>query len=121
MRDACLASRHVIITTEEIVASDTILSDPNRVLIPGFRVSAVVHAPWGAHPSPVPGYYNRDHQAFIDYRNNSKTPELYTKWKKHWVESINGSVDYISLLGRERMQELSIQNHDYSEMVDFGY
>lgn len=121
MRDACLASRHVIITTEEIVAPDTILSDPNRVIIPGFRVSAVVHAPWGAHPSPVPGYYNRDHQAFIDYRNSSITPELYDDWKKRWVAPIKSSTDYMDLLGRERMQRLSIQNHVYSEKADFGY
>src|SRR3990172_5211092 len=61
-REACLASRRVIVTAEEIVAPAVIASDPNRVFTPGFRVSAVAHAPWGAHPSPVPGHYNRDHQ-----------------------------------------------------------
>ncbi len=77
MRDACLAARHVVITAEEIVPAAVITSDPNRVIIPAFRVSAVCHAPWGAHPSPVPGFYNRDHQAFIDYRDGSKTPEAF--------------------------------------------
>ena len=55
-REACLASKQIIITAEEIVAPEVISSDPNRVFTPGFRVSAVVHAPWGAHPSPAPGY-----------------------------------------------------------------
>ncbi|MDO8941976.1 MAG: CoA-transferase, partial [Desulfobacterales bacterium] len=68
MRDACLAAHKVIITAEDIVDSEVITRDPNRVITPGFRVSAVCHAPWGGHPSPVPGFYNRDHQAFIDYR-----------------------------------------------------
>ena len=50
-RDACLASRHVILTTEEIVSPDIISRDPNRVFTPGFRVQAVAHCPWGGHPS----------------------------------------------------------------------
>ncbi len=63
-REACLAGEYVIIIAEEIVPTDTIRSDPNRVVIPGFRVCAVVHAPWGGHPSPVPGCYNRDHLVY---------------------------------------------------------
>ncbi len=80
-REACLASRHVILTAEEIVAPEMIRSDPNRVITPGFKVDAVVHWPWGAHPSPVPGYYNRDHQMFIDYQDQSRTPETYAQWR----------------------------------------
>jgi glutaconate CoA-transferase subunit A len=120
-RDACMASRHIILTAEEIVAPDVIRRDPNRVITPGFRVSAVVHFPWGGHPSPVPGYYNRDHQAFIDYRNHSKTPELFAEWHNRWVKDIRGPEDYRKLLGPERMGGLAIKNHDWSEPVDYGY
>ena len=120
-RDACLASRHVILTAEDIVSPDVISRDPNRVITPGFRVSAVVHFPWGGHPSPVPGYYNRDHQAFIDYRNESKTPELFAQWQKQWIDSIQNSEEYRKLLGQERMEGLAIKNHDWSEPVDYGY
>jgi glutaconate CoA-transferase, subunit A len=120
-RDACLASRHVIVTAEEIVSPDLISRDPNRVLTPGFKVSAVVHHPWGGHPSPVPGCYNRDHQAFIDYRNQSKTPELFTQWQNHWVDGILGHAQYLKLLGQKRSEALGIKNHDWSEPVDYGY
>jgi len=120
-RDACLASRDVILTAEEIVSPDIISRDPNRVFTPGFRVKAVVHCPWGGHPSPVPGYYNRDHQAFIDYRNESKTPELFSDWEKRWVTIIHNSAEYQKLLGQERMEGLAIKNHDYAETVDYGY
>src|ERR1035437_10394219 len=44
------ASRNVIITTEKIVDSDVIRRDPNRTIIPGYRVAAVVEQPWGAYP-----------------------------------------------------------------------
>jgi len=120
-RDACLASRRIILTTEEIVSPDIISRDPNRVLTPGFQVSAVVHCPWGGHPSPVPGHYNRDHQAFIDYRNQSKTPGDYIAWQNQWVNCVHSSQDYQKLLGPERMEKLAIKNHDYAETVDYGY
>jgi glutaconate CoA-transferase subunit A len=121
IRDACLASHHVIITAEEIVSPDLISADPNRVLTPGFRVSAVAHRPWGGHPSPVPGYYNRDHQAFIDYRNASRTPRLYADWRKCWVDIVHNHQDYLELLGPDRVAGLAIKNHVYSETVDYGY
>jgi glutaconate CoA-transferase subunit A len=120
-REACLASRRILITAEEIVAPEVINSDPNRIITPGFRVSAVVHAPWGAHPSPVPGYYNRDHQAFIDYQQHSKTPEAFAAWQARWVDGVQTSADYLALLGANRAAELRLQTHAWSEAVDYGY
>lgn len=120
-RDACLASRHIIITAEEIVEPDVISRDPNRVITPGYRVNAVAHAPWGGHPSPVPGFYNRDHQGFIDYRTESKTQETFLDWQKRWVDSVHSWQDYTKLLGKKRMAQLAIKQHDYSEPVDYGY
>lgn len=121
MRDACLASRQVLITAEEIVAREVITRDPNRVITPGFRVCAVVHSPWGGHPSPVPGFYNRDHQAFIDYRDSSKTAEAFADWQRRWVDSVDSPGDYAKLLGRDRMEALKLKHHLYSEPVDYGY
>lgn len=120
-REACLASRHIIITAEEIVDPDVISSDPNRAVTPGFRVSAVAHAPWGGHPSPVPGYYNRDHQGFIDYRELSKTPEIFAEWQTQWVDSVQNSDDYLKLLGEDRVAALALKHHALSEAADYGY
>ena len=120
-RDACLASNRIIITAEEIVEPDVISRDPNRVITPGYRVSAVVHVPWGGHPSPVPGFYNRDHQGFIDYRAESKTQETFLVWQKRWVDDVQNWQDYTKLLGKKRMAALAIKHHDFSEPVDYGY
>jgi glutaconate CoA-transferase subunit A len=120
-RDACLASRCILMTAEEIVAPDLISRDPNRVITPGFKVSAVAHVPWGGHPSPVPGYYNRDHQAFIDYQRQSKTSGAFAAWKKRWVDQIQCRQDYLDLLGQDRLAGLALKHHDWSEPVDYGY
>src|SRR5262249_54666507 len=74
-QEAALAARAVVVVAEEIVAPDVIRSDPNRVLAPGFRIAAVAHAPGGAHPSPVQGYYNRDHAFFHEYHQATRTLE----------------------------------------------
>jgi glutaconate CoA-transferase subunit A len=120
-REACLASRSVIVTTEEIVAPEVINSDPNRVVTPGFRVTAVVHAPWGAHPSPAPGHYNRDHRAFLEYRDASRTEEAFRFWLKKWVDDIRIPADYQGLIGKDRLRELALKKHLFSEPVDYGY
>ena len=120
-KDACLASRHILLTAEEIVPSAKISSDPNRGVAPGFRVSAVAHVPYGAHPSAVPGFYNRDHQAFIDYRNCSRSESGFIAWRKEWVDTVTDCGDYLNLLGAERLQNLSLTHHVFSEAADYGY
>ena len=120
-REACLAARRVIVTAEVIVASGVIRSDPNRVVVPGICVDAVVHYPWGGHPSPVPGHYNRDDQAFLDYREASKTPDEFAAWRKRWVDGVAGHTDYLQRLGSDRIEALKIKEHLNSAPADFGY
>jgi glutaconate CoA-transferase subunit A len=120
-RDACLAGRSVVLTAEEIVSRKTIAADPNRVLVPGFRVAAVVHAPWGAHPSPVAGCYNRDHQAFTAYRDRSRTPEGFAHWKRRWIEETGNLEAYLELLGSARRASLGIGRPAVSKGVDYGF
>ena len=120
-REACLAARDVIITAEEIVEPAVIESDPNRVVTPGFRVSAVAHAPWGAHPSPVPGHYNRDHRAFLDYREASKTVEAFMTWLARWIDGVEDVDGYRELVGEERLDELAIGRPAPTAVADYGY
>jgi glutaconate CoA-transferase subunit A len=121
IREACLASDKIIITSESIVDSQVITSDPNRIFSPGFRVSAVVHVPWGGHPSAVPGYYNRDHQAYLEYRDSSRTPEQFDAWRKEWVDNLPDRQAYVQHTGKDRLENLSLKHHVLSEPADYGY
>lgn len=118
--DGARAARKVIVVAEEIVASEVIASDPNRTLIPGFLVAAVVCEPWGAHPSPVQGYYGRDHAFFSQYHEQSRTAEDFDHWLERWVLGVSNRREYLNLLGACRVETLGVHEHAYSAPADFG-
>jgi glutaconate CoA-transferase subunit A len=120
-RQACLASQHVILTAEEIVEPAVIRSDPNRVLLPAFKVSAVCHVPWGAYPSPVPGYYNRDHQAFLEYQQDSRTAESFADWLQRTVTGVPDRATHCQVVGMARLAALRLSRHAAAAPVDYGY
>jgi glutaconate CoA-transferase subunit A len=121
MLEAAKAAKRVIVTAEEIVAPEVIASDPNRTVIPGFLVSAVVEAPMGAHPSPVQGYYKRDDAYFRQYHERTKTKTDFDAWARRWVYGVADRGGYVDLLGECRVKELGVKRHAYAAAADFGY
>ncbi|HXX77677.1 MAG TPA: CoA-transferase [Ktedonobacteraceae bacterium] len=119
--EAMLAAHNVILVAEEIVSREIILSDPNRVVGPSFKVRAVVHEPWGAHPSAVSGYYNRDHQFYHEYHIRTRTIEGFQQWLNEWVMNVPDRATYVSKLGEERLRNLGVKQHRYAAPVDYGY
>ncbi len=119
--EAMLAARNVILVAEEIVSREVILSDPNRVLGPSFKVRAVVHEPRGEHPSAVSGFYNRDHQYYHEYHTRTRTTEGFQQWLDDWVLSMPDRNAYLAKLGEERLNGLGVKEHRYAAPVDYGY
>lgn len=119
--DGARAARKIIVVAEEIVEPGVVASDPNRTLVPGFLVAAVVHEPGGAHPSPVQGYYGRDHAYFSQYHEQTRRLEDFEDWLAHWVVQVSDRQQYRKLLGAERLESLAVQEHAFSAPADFGY
>src|SRR5579863_4839910 len=119
--DAARAARKVIIVAEEIVEPSVIASDPNRTQVAGFMVSAVVHEPGGAHPSPVQGYYGRDHAFFAQYHEETRQLEGFEAWMSHWVLRVADRREYMEKLGASRFEGLGVKEHEFSAPADFGY
>jgi glutaconate CoA-transferase, subunit A len=119
--EAALASERVIIVAEEIVPREVIVGDPNRVLAPSFKVCAVVHEPGGAHPSPVQGHYNRDHEFYHEYHRATRTQEGNDGWLDGWVVGVRDRAEYLKKLGDERWRALQLKEHRYAAPVDYGY
>ena len=118
---AMLAARDVILVAEDIVPREVIVSDPNRVLGPSFKVRAVVHEPWGAHPSAVQGYSNRDHAFYSEYHSRTRTGEGYRAWLDEWVLNVPNRASYLTKLGEERIRSLGVKEHRFAAPVDYGY
>jgi glutaconate CoA-transferase subunit A len=115
------AAKRVIVMAEEIVEPELIASDPNRTIIPGFLVNAVVECPYGAHPSPVQGYYNRDNDFFREYHEQTKTKADSDTWLDRWVYSTPDRQAYLVQLGADRVEALGVKEHAYAAQADFGY
>ncbi len=121
MLEGVRAAKRVIVVAEEIVDAKIIASDPNRTVIPGFMVNAVVECPYGAHPSPVQGYYNRDNAFFREYHEQTKTKSQTDKWLEQWVYSVPDRSTCMEQLSTERVAELAVKQHAYAAKADFGY
>jgi glutaconate CoA-transferase subunit A len=121
MIDGVRAAKGVIVIAEEIVEPTVIASDPNRTVIPGFLVNAVVECPHGSHPSPVQGYYNRDNAFFREYHDQTKTKEATGAWLDNWVYGVRDREEYVEQLGAARVDDLGVKQHAYAAQADFGY
>jgi glutaconate CoA-transferase, subunit A len=102
--EAGLAAGRVVLTCEELVDASVTLSDPNRILLPETKVVAVVHEPGGAHPSPVQGFFKRDHSFYRDYAAESRTAEGFGAWLKRWVSDVPDRGAYLKQLDVEGLR-----------------
>ena len=119
IRDGAFASNKVVVSVEEIVSSDLSRRDPNRTLIPGFKVNAIVKEEWGAHPSACQGYYDRDNDFFLDYDKSTKTNDGLLSYLDKWVYSISNRQEYAKMIGSEKLGKLKPDVFS-SEPVDYG-
>ena len=115
------AAKRVILVAEEVVDPVVIASDPNRTVIPGFLVNAVVECRYGAHPSPVQGYYKRDDAFFRQYHEQTKTKTDSDAWLDRWVYGVADRRAYMKQLGACRVDELGVKQHAYAAQTDFWY
>jgi len=121
MREAALAAKKVMLTCEEIVDHDVILSGPNRTVTPGFVVSSVVHEPVGSHPSPTQGYARRDDDFYFEYHKATRSREGFLEWLQRWVLGVKDHRALLALLGKERVEKLKPEGNLFAPAVSFNY
>jgi len=118
--EAAYAARRTIVVCEEIVPNDVIRSDPNRTMIPGFVVSAVVEEPGGALPSSVQGYWRRDFETFLQYHGRSKTAQGYQSWLKEWVLDLPDRPAYLRHMGDAAVERLRVGDRRLAAATNFA-
>jgi glutaconate CoA-transferase subunit A len=118
-KEAAFAAERVIVVAEELVDDAVIRADPNRTLIPGLIVDAVVVEPWGAHPSYAQGHYDRDNAFYLAWDEISRDEERLQAWLREWVHGVSGRAEYVAKLGAERLASLRPGSAPSGE-VDYG-
>ncbi len=120
---ACLASKKIIVTCEEIVDHDIIISSPHLTIVPAFRVCAVIEEPYGSHPTELPGYRNRD-MAMSSLITSSYTKEeglktLFDEWVYGLPDRSAYMDHYIKVFGQVSLDRIRAKPY-YSAPANYG-
>jgi len=118
-KEAAFAADRVIVVVEELVDESVIRADPNRTILPGLVVDAVVVEPFGAHPSYAQGYYDRDNAFYLEWDQISREEAALDRWLDEWVFDLADRAAYVDKLGKERLAALKPAPAP-SGSVDYG-
>ncbi|MHA1382409.1 MAG: CoA transferase subunit A [Candidatus Helarchaeota archaeon] len=123
-RHTAMASKHVIVSAEEIVDNDIIRRSPNETIIPSICVDAVVHEPWAAHPTEVLGYYDFDRISIMLYLSASSKLPIFEKWANEWIYGVENRDEYIEYyihkFGYDALDRLRAKNFPTSASYNLG-
>jgi glutaconate CoA-transferase subunit A len=100
-KEAAFAAERAIVVCEELVGEAQIRRDPNRTVIPGAVVDAVVEEPLACHPSFAQGYYDRDNAFYLRWDEIARTADGLDDWLNEWVYGLGGHRDYVEKWGGE--------------------
>ena len=93
------AAKRVIVTAEEIVSTEALRRHPDRTVLPGFMVDAVVEAPYGAHPTSFPPNYGYDNQFHSEWIGVSRDREKAAGFIERYVRAPSSQQEYLELVG----------------------
>jgi hypothetical protein len=114
--EMAMASKKVIISTEEIIEPEEIRRQPQKTTIPYYLVDAVVHAPFGSYPGSTPGLYGADLEHWLLFaaaQAQNKTDE----YLERWVYSLASHQEMLDQrLGPDKLEQLR-----QAETVREGY
>ena len=116
--DIARAAATVLVTTEELMTDDETRRHPDRTVIPGFLVDALVHVPFGAFPHECYGLYEADFDHFGDYTSSidARGPEAaVADYLARYVYAPSAWDDYLDLFGGERLAKQQKQARELTQ------
>lgn len=119
-KEAAFAAKNVIVVVEELVEETVIRADPNRTVIPGMIVDAVVVEPFGAHPSFAQGYYDRDNAFYLAWNDVSKDEQKLQGYLDDWVFGVPDRRSYVEKYAGDLQTRLAV-NQRPSGSVNYGF
>lgn len=93
------AGKKAIVSAEEIVPEEEIRKDPWNTSLLFCDVDAVVHAPRGAHPYGLRGYYAKDESHIAEYLEAAGSAESFQEYLSKYVHQPADDQAYLKLVG----------------------
>jgi glutaconate CoA-transferase, subunit A len=118
-KEAAFAAERTIVVVEEVVDEAVIRRDPNRTVIPGIVVDAVVEEPFACHPSFAQGYYDRDNAFYLEWDRIAKDQETLDAWLREWVYGTANHAEYVDKMGAAHWDSLRPEE-SLSGQVNYG-
>ena len=106
--DIARAAATVLVTAEEIVPEEEIRLHPDRTVIPGFIVDALVHVPYGSYPHECYGLYDAepDHfSAYVDGHQRSAARPECQDYLERYVYGPATHAEYLALFGEAALAD----------------
>jgi glutaconate CoA-transferase subunit A len=100
------AARCVVVTCEELVEPETLRAEPERNHLPFFVVDAVVHVPYGAHPTACYGFYDYDAQHLNAYRALAADDARFAAYLDEYVRGVDGHEAYLEKIGAGALERI---------------
>jgi glutaconate CoA-transferase subunit A len=105
--DMARAAATVLVTTEELVTDEEIRRRPDRTVIPGFLVDALVLQPFGSYPHEVWGRYHADFEHFAEYTADIDRRGVTTAVADYLARYVYAPAtfeEYLDLFGGEQLK-----------------
>lgn len=93
------AARTLIVTVERIVPTELIQQHPTLTWIPHHWVTAVVEAPYGAHPGSVDGLYSEDERHLRVYAEAARDERAFRAYLDDYVYGVRNHWEYLEKVG----------------------
>ncbi len=97
------AAQRVIVTAEEIVDTSRIRENPDRTVLPGFIVDAVIEVPYGAHPTSFYPRYGYDTSFHMAWAKVARDAEAAKGFLDRVVREPDTQAEYLNAAGGAQM------------------
>ncbi len=99
----------VLVTVEQIVSDEEALRNSQLTVLPRKFVTAVVEAPYGAHPTACDARYDYDLDEVGKYYDASRSEATFARYLQERVLGLADHWAYLEAIGLERLMQLTRQ------------
>jgi glutaconate CoA-transferase subunit A len=107
--DIAVAARRTIVSCENLVDTEEIRREPEKNSLPGLCVDAVIHAPYGAHPSQCFGHYDYDTAMYTEYDRASRSQRDFDAFIETYVTACPAHETYLDRIGASALAGLRVR------------